>query len=337
MSQFYEYGLTPDTPEELAEIQRGRVSFESFMSGTWEQEHGPYPQTKYNVPPDISWESFRPELQKRKEHFDRLRNSGMCLWWWEIARARGLPMKQVLQSNQYSDTTCAAFAAAKAYERKVIYQMLTAPIRWEAINPMPMWAIMKGYSTVGGSSMASVKIGAARYGNYAVADPGIGEYPGTVSREAYERAAQYAQKRQLCSCVIPNTVEAVQLCLDALEPVAIGNYTACKSCRLDSNGILIGVIGGKVAHAWNYDAIRYVRGMPYFHFSNSWGDMYKGCKENCPEIGCWHTRDQVIQMLENASCWATVYAEAFNTLGTGAAPFVAEFVPYPDYVLHRHS
>jgi len=337
MSQFYEFGLTPDTPEELAELARGRVSFDAYFSGSWEQEHGPYPQTRYSVPPDISWESFRPELLKRKEHFDRLRQQGWCLWWWEIARAHGLPMKQVLHSNQLLWTNCAGWSAAKAYERKVIYQMLTAPIRWDAINPMAMWAITKNYSTSGGSSMASVKIGAAKYGNYAIADPGIGEYPGTVSRELYEQAAPYAQNRQLCSCAIPNTVEAVQLCLDALEPVAVGNYTACKSCRLDANGILLGVPGGNWAHAWNYDAIRYVRREPYFHFSNSWGEMYKGCKENCPAIGCWHTREQTAQMLMNANCWATVYAEAYNRLDTGAVPFVPKFVPYPDYIIHRHS
>ena len=337
MPPFQDYGLTPDTPEELAEILRGQVSFESYSGGDWAQEHGPYPQSKYRVPPDITWSSFQPELVRRKAHFDVLRNNGWCLWWWELARAFGLPMQQVLWSNQLQFTTCAGLAAAAAWMRKVIYQMLTDPVGWELINPMPMWAITKGYSIVGGQSMAAVKLGAARYGNYAVTDPGIGEYPGTVNRDVYEKAAPLAQDRQLCSCMIPNTLEALQLCLDALEVVAIGNRTACRNARLDGNGILIGVISGTWYHAHVYDAIRYVRGVPYFHWSNVWGPIYKGSKENDPEIGCWHTPDQARQMLAGASCWSTVYAEAKSKLVIGATPFTAPFVGYPDYILHTHS
>ena len=337
MLTFAENGWLPDTPEELAELRRYQVSFDSFSSGDWVREHGLYPQTKYNVPPEISWESFKPELQRRKAHFDDLRNKGWCLWWWEIARAHGLPMNRVLHANQLQYTSCAGYSAAMTYSRKVIYQMLTAPIRWDAINPMPMWAITKNYSTQGGSSMASVRIGGAKYGNYAVDDPGIGEYPGRVDRSAYEKAAPYAQSRQLCSCTIPANVEAVQLCLDALEVVAIGNYTACKTCRLDSNGILIGVLAGNWAHATTLDSIRYVRGTPYFHWSNSWGDMYKGCKENSPMTGCWLTKDQMAQMLKNANAWCTVYAEAYNLFDGRQPDFAPRFVPHPDYVLHRHS
>ena len=70
---------------------------------------------------------------------------------------------------------------------------------------MPMWAITKNYSVSGGQSMAAVKLGVTRYGDYAVTDPGIGEYPGTVSRDLYEKAAPYAQKRQLCNCRIGPT------------------------------------------------------------------------------------------------------------------------------------
>ena len=337
MPPFYEYGLTPDTPEELAEIRRGQVSFESYSGGDWLREHGPYPQARYQVPPDISWSSFHPELLRRKAYFDTLRNAGWCLWWWELARAFKLPMQQVLQANQLQFTTCAGFVAAVAWMRKVIYQKLTAPVAWEWINPMPMWAITKGYNIAGGQSMAAVKLGAARYGNYAVTDPGIGEYPGTVNRAVYEKAAPLAQERQLCSCMMPNTLEALQLCLDALEVVAIGNRAACRTARLDGNNILIGVISGAWSHAHAYDAIRYVRGVPYFHWSNEWGGIYKGSKENEPEIGCWHTPDQARQMLEGASCWTTVYAEAKCNLVIGSTPFTAPFVGYPDYVLHTHS
>ena len=335
--QFNAYGLTPDTPEELAEIQQGQTTFSSFFSGDWESEHGPYPQRKYKVPPDISWESFEPELQKRKAHFDKMRASGWCLWWWEIARALGLPMEQVLQSYQGGNPSCAGFSAAMAYMRKVIYQKLTAPIKWELINPMCMWAITKGYSTSGGQSLAAVKLGAAKYGNYAVTDPGIGPYPGKVSRDVYTKAAAQAQNRQLCSCVIPNTIAALQLCLDACEVVALGNSTACKTARLDSNGILIGVASGTWAHAHNYDAIRYVHGEPYFHWSNSWGNMYKGSKENDPMTGCWHTRDTAAQMIRGASMWCSVYAEAFEELTPGSTQFAIPRIVYPDYIKHTHS
>lgn len=337
MAAFHEDGLTPDTHEELEEIRRGRVSFEHFSGGDWEREHGPYPQSQYAVPPDISWSSFQPELLRRKEYFDTLRNRGWCLWWWVLARAYGLPMDQVLWANQMQYPSCAGVAAGLTWMRKVIYQKLTAPVRWEFLNPMPMWAITKNYSTGGGQSMAAVKLGAARYGNYAVTDPGIGEYPGTVDRERYENAAPYAQQRQLCSCMMPNSLEALQLCLDALEVVAIGNQTACRTARPDGNGILIGVIGGTWRHAHVYDAIRYVRGVPYFHWSNEWGAIYKGSRENEPETGCWHTADQARQMLVGASCWTTVYAEAQSELTIGTTPFCAPFVPYPDYVLHTHS
>ena len=337
MTTCYEFGLTPDTPEELAEIQRGQVAFETYFSGEWEREHGPYPQSKYKTPPDISWSSFEPELRKRKAYFDHLRNSGWCLWWWVLARAYGLPMSQVLWANQGNFPSCAGFAAALAWMRKVLYQKLTAPIRWEKINPMPTWSITKGYSTSGGQSMAAVKLGAARFGNYAVTDPGIGEYPGKVSREIYEKAAGTAQSRQLCSCMMPATVEALQLCLDALEVVAVGNQTACRTARLDANDILIGVISGSWRHAHIYDAIRYVRGVPYFHWSNEWGEIYKGSKENDPETGCWHTPDQARLMLQGASCWTTVYAEAFQELEIGTTPFVAPFVGYPDDIRHKHS
>jgi len=337
MPPFIDYGLTPDTAEELAELRLHQTTFETYFSGDWEQTHGPYPQRKYKVPPDIVWASFEPELRRRKEHFDHLRNQGWCLWWWEIARAYGLPMDQVLWSNQGGDTSCAGLSAAMNWSRKTIYQKLTAPVRWDFLNPMAMWAITKGYSTRGGQSMAAVKLGAARYGNYAASDPGIGLYPGRISRELYEKAAPLAQDRQLCSCTIPNTVEAVRLCLDALEVVSIGNRRAWRTCRLDRNNILIAVPGDSWAHAWNYDAIRYVRSVPYFHASNSWGNIYKGSKERDPEIGCWHTAETVALMLQDASCWCSVYAEAFPELSIGSTVFAPKFVGYPDYVLHQHS
>ena len=337
MAKFIDYGLTPDTREELEEIRRGQATFEHYFSGDWEQEHGPYPQRKYKVPPDISWASFEPELRRRKEHFDKLRNNGWCLWWWEIARAHGLPMKQVLWSNQANQTSCAGLSAAMAWSRKTIYQRLTAPVKWELLNPMAMWAITKNYSTHGGQSMAAVKLGAAKYGNYAVTDPGIGEYPGRVSRDLYEKAAPQAQQRQLCSCSMPNTVAAVKLALDALEIVAIGNQRAWRICRLDRNNILIAVPAGGWAHAWNYDAIRYVHGVPYYHADNSWGEIYNGSKENEPAIGCWHTEETVAMMLQGASCWCSVYAETFSDLAVGTTAFVPQFVPWPDYVLHQHS
>ncbi len=337
MPRFIDYGLTPDTPEELAEIRQGQTSFEHFYSGDWEQEHGLYPQRKYKVPPDIAWSSFEPELRRRKEHFDTLRNKGWCLWWWEIARAHGLNMKQVLWSNQANQTSCAGMSAAMVWSRKTIYQKLTAPIRWEFLNPMAMWAITKNYSTRGGQSMAAVKLGAAKYGNYAVSDPGIGAYPGRVSRDMYEKAAPQAQQRQLCSCTMPNTVAAVKLALDACEVVAIGNSRAWRTARLDKNGILVAVPSGGWAHAWNYDAIRYVHGVPYYHADNSWGEIYEGSKEHDPAIGCWHTEETVALMLQGASCWCSVYSEAVTDLAVGTTGFVPKFVGWPDYVLHKHS
>jgi hypothetical protein len=333
---FYDGGLLPDTPEEIAELAAGRVSFESFISGEWAL--GPYPQAKYKVPPDITWESFKPELIRRKAHFDAMANNGWCLWWWEIARAYGLPMNQVSKWNQYAIPSCAGFSAAAAYSRKVLYQKLTAPVLWEQINPICTWAITKNYSTSGGQGMIAVRLGTAKYGNYAVTDPGIGEYPGRVDRTVYEKNAPRAQSRQLCSCSIPNpTVEDIRLCLDAREVVAIGNYTACRSCRLDGNKIKVGVIGGRWSHAQNYDSIRYVKGQPYFHWSNSWGDIYKGSVEGDPDIGCWHTADMVHAMLQGASCWVTVYAEAFPEPNLQTRNFVPPFIGYPDYVLHKHS
>jgi hypothetical protein len=329
---FNEYGLTPDTPEELAELDANQVSFDTFVSGNWNL--GPYPQTKYLAPPEITWDTFVPELKKRKEHFDTLRDNGWCLWWWEIARAHGLPMDTVLQYNQLSYPSCAGFSAAAAYSRKVIYQMLTAPVIWEEINPLPTWAITKNYSTSGGASMAQVKLGTAKYGNYAVNDPGIGTYPCKVSKEAFTAAAPFAQKRQLCSSRMPNDVDALQLCLDACEVIAIGNGTACRTSRLDSKiGINLGVIGGNWAHATDYDSIRYIRKEPYFHFSNSWGNYYRGSNERDPAIGCWHTKSMAAQMLKSASCWVTVYAEAQNNLANNTAAFMPTFVPIPDYVI----
>ena len=337
MPIYIDNGLTPDTPAELAEIQRGQVTFESYMSGDWEQEHGPYPQRKYKVPPDISWDSYEPELRKRKAHFDRLRLAGWCLWWWVIAAQYGLDLRKVLSWNQVQKPACAGFSAAAVWSRKTIYQKLTAPVRWEQINPMPMWAITKGYDDKGGQSMAAVKLGAARYGNYAVDDPGIGPYPGRIDRTAYQQSAPQAQSRQLCSCVIPNNIEAVKLCLDACEVVAIGNRTAWRTCRLDAIGLLLAVVSGNWSHAWNYDAIRYIRGIPYFHASNSWGNIYTGSREHDPEIGCWHTMEQAAKLLQTASCWVSVYAEAACDLEPGMTPFAPNFVPYPDYIRHTHS
>jgi hypothetical protein len=333
---FYDGGLLPDSPEELSEIAAGRITFESYMSGDWEL--GPYPQAQYKVPPDISWESYKPELIRRKEHFDKLRNQGWCLWWWEIARAFGLPMNLVTKVNQLSYPTCAGFSAAMAWERKMIYQLLTAPVRWEKINPMATWAITKNYSTKGGQSMAGVKLGTTKYGNYAVTDQGIGDYPGRVDRNIYEQNAAKAQARQLCSCSIPRaTVADIQLCLDACEIVAIGNGTACKTSRIDGNGINLGVVGGSWAHATDYDTIRYIRHKPYFHWSNSWGDMYKGSKEGDPAIGCWLDAESLHKMLQGASCWVTVYAEGFEDTDRLSSQFVPPFVGYPDYVIHKHS
>jgi hypothetical protein len=186
--------------------------------------------------------------------------------------------------------------------------------------------------------MVGVKIGMAKYGNYAVNDPGIGDYPGQVNRTVYEQNAPRAQARQLCSCMIPNpTVEDIRLCLDARETVAIGNSTACRSCRLDGNRIKVGVIGGGWSHATNYDAIRYVKGQPYFHWSNSHGDIYKGSVEGDPDTGCWHTADMVHAMLRGASCWVTVYAEAFPEQNLAGGNFAPPFIGYPDYVVHKHS
>jgi hypothetical protein len=328
---FIENGLTPDTPEELAEIAAGAATYSSvFGDGEW--AHGVYPQGKYDIPPEITWDSFVPELKKRKAHYNSLRNNGWCLFWWEIARALGLPMDKVLSANQLSFSSCAGWSAAMTYSRKVIYQMLSAPIKWEKINPLPTWAITKGYSTRGGASMLQVKLGTSKYGNYAVTDTGIGEYPGTVSKATYETAAPLAQKRQLCSAVMPATVANLQLCLDACEVVAIGNRTACKTSRID-NGIKIGVLGGTWSHATVYDSIRYVKGKPLFHWSNSWGAYYKGSKENCPDIGCWLTEEQAAQMLDGASCWTTVYAEAFPAFKQGETPLLPTFIPVSDYVI----
>lgn len=335
-NDFYDGGLLPDSPEELAELAAGTVTFESFISGEW--AHGPYPQTKYKVPPDIVWDSYKPELIRRKAHFDAMRLQGWCLWWWEIARAYRLPMDRVLRNNQLQYPSCAGWSAAGAYTKKVFYQKLTAPVLWEQINPLCTWAIIKNYSIQGGASMAGVRLGTAKYGNYAVNDPGIGEYPGKVDRAVYEQNAPRAQARQLCSCSIPRpTVADIQLCLDACEPVAIGNHTACRSCRLDGNRIKVGVIGGRWNHAHLLCSIRYVKGQPYFYWDNSHGDIYKGSMEGDPDTGCWFTADMLHVMLQDAQCWVTVYAEAFPDPGLLSTNFAPPFIGYPDYVLHKHS
>jgi hypothetical protein len=330
---YNEYGLLPDTPEELSEIQNGCVTFDSFISGEWAL--GPYPQTKYLSPPDVAWDSFVPELEKRKAHFDKLRDNGWCLWWWEIAKAYSLPMDDVLWWDQWNYPSCAGFSAAAAYTRKVIYQLLTAPIIWEKINPLPTWAITKNYSVSGGASMAQVKLGVAKYGNYAASDPGIGQYPGKVDRDSYAAVAATAQQRQLCTSRMPNDVDALQLCLDALEVVAMGNSLPCRTSRIDDKtGIKLGVVGGTSwAHATNYDAIRYVKNVPYFHFSNSYGNYYRGSREHCPDIGCWHTKAAAAEMLKTASCWVTVYAEAKPMILNKSVPFMPPVVPVPDYVV----
>jgi len=284
------YGFVPEeeAPQDVAEF--------NAMCGRY-NPHG--------QPAIVSWDSFASFAQEKAAEATKLRTAGWCVFWWDIARRKGIPL---WASNQGQLGSCAGWAAANGHMTMVLYQMMLGAFRFTLINPLAMWARTKNWSLRGGQSMPAVLMGGNRFGNYPVKL--VGAYSTQLSRETIskiEAATEEARLHQFGACRLSQTANGgrlsgtdlakrIALCLRAGLVVPIGNSIRISGCKTDKNGVRVANLGGNWMHATLLDAYECVNGTEYFHCTNSHGDRYKGVDLfQSPESGCWLTWDQLVQ------------------------------------------
>ena len=298
-----DYGYIPDDgyiPDEI--MPESAAAFDA-LAGKYDAS---------GTPAVTTWESFRPEVEKRAEEFDAMRKNGYLILWWIIAKVAGIPL---WRSNQSNIGSCAGWSAGGGYMMTVLYQMFLGAFRFTPVNPLAMWLVTKNWSRSGGQSMSNVLIGGNRHGNWPVEI--VGCDPLSVNKNMVLQSANVASLLQFGACRLPGVGRALAtiiiLCLRAGFVVCIGNSVKVSGARTNAKGLRQAILGGTWAHATVFDGYIVVDGEVFLHWTNSHGDRYKGADRfDSPESGCWFSVDQVIQFCSGryVDAFAITYSEA---------------------------
>lgn len=305
------FGYVPD--EEMPEAAE---LFDALLSD--------YPHDDFDIPPVVSFASYRPTLVRLAERYDTLREAGQRFWWWEFARTLLLAPAQAdlsraipFDSNQGNLGSCAGFSEANMAMCDVLTQIgLGAELVFEPINPFYMWTISKGGSTRGGQSMSAVLTYGNEVGNFPVS--AVGKYSAGLRgvRDLPEHR-DAAARHQIGASRLPGQgeelAENILLCLRALKSVCIGNSVAVKGSTVGVDGLKTVSLGGSWMHATGFSGYRRHGGEEFAFWVNSHGNArYASGPENEPGCGGWMRRRDLVRFCSGryADAFVLTYAEA---------------------------
>lgn len=295
------FGYIPD-----AQMPEAAEVFDALMSD--------YPHDDFDIPPVVSFSSYRPVLERLATHYDALRAVGQRFWWWEFARHLGIPL---FDSNQGGLGSCAGFSEANMAMCDVLTQIgLGAELHFEALNPFYMWTISKAGSTRGGQSMSAVLTYGNEVGNFPVS--AVGTYSDRLRgvRDLPDHREE-AARHQIGASRLPGSGEElasnILLALRALKSVCIGNSIAVSSSRVDTSGMKIVTLGGSWMHATGFSGYRVEWDEEFAFWINSHGNKrYPSGPEGEPGCGGWMRRRDLVRFCSGryVDAFVITYAES---------------------------
>jgi hypothetical protein len=203
------------------------------------------------------------------------------------------------EANQSSYNSCATFGFTNAYQATVLYNIALESGQYHRdYNPMFLYKNTSGGS--GGRTLMTVLKFNFSEGQSDVAS--VGFYPklsGTDTR---------AQER-CCNAVKLETAEQAMACLKAGIGVYIGNSTAVKACKQNSDGLRLAVIGGSWQHSTAFIGYVKINGNDYFLWRNSHGGRYTANDKLLTPTDCnWFDTQSIKTMLSSMNRYGGGFA-----------------------------
>jgi hypothetical protein len=202
-------------------------------------------------------------------------------------------------SNQSSYNSCAAFGFTNAYQATILYNIALESGQYHRdYNPMFLYKNTKGGND--GRSLMSILNFNFSEGQSDVVS--VGFYPKLSGRDNGSR-------ERCCNAVKLASSAQVISCLKAGLGVYIGNSTAVKACKQNSDGLRISVIGGTWFHSTAFIGYVKINGNDYFLWRNSHGGRYTADdKLLTPTDCCWFDVKTMHEMLSSINRYGGGFA-----------------------------
>lgn len=202
-------------------------------------------------------------------------------------------------SNQGRYNSCAAFGFTNAYQASVLYNIaLESGQEHQDYNPMFLYR-----NTSGGSSGRTLgEILNFNFERGQAATAAVGGYPSLSGTDG-------ASKERRCHAVLLRTTEQVTACLKAGIGVYIGNSTAVRGSKQNTDGVRLAVLSGRWAHSTAFIGYCNVNGNDYFLWRNSHGGRYSAADAlDTPSDCCWFTPKTLETFLRSAANYGGAFA-----------------------------
>jgi hypothetical protein len=282
-----QYGLCEPTAEELESVAEelrevsGELNF-NLIQYTNHSDYLPFDQRFKD------WLDFRTAILKTIGYQELLpfQTINRTNYTWK-------------ESNQSSYNSCAAFGFTNAYQATILYNIALESGQYNRdFNPMFLYKNTSGGS--GGRSLMSVLRFNFSEGQSEVAE--VGYYPRLSGTDRRSR-------ERCCNAVKVETAEQVMACLKAGIGVYIGNSTAVKSCKQNTDGLRLAVLGGSWQHSTAFIGYININGNDYFLWRNSHGGRYTaGDKLLTPTDCSWFDVQSIQPMLSSINRYGGAFA-----------------------------
>ena len=282
-----QYGLCEPTAEELETVaeELREVSGELNFNLIQYTNHSDY------LPFD---ERFETWLKERSEIFET------------IGYEELLPFRTINRtdytwktSNQSKYNSCATFGFTNAYQATVLYNIALESGQYNRdYNPMFLYKNTGGGS--GGRTLMSILNFNFSEGQSDVGS--VGFYPNLSGTDSHSR--------DRCSNAVKlDSSEQVIRCLKAGIGVYIGNSTAVRACKQNSDGLRISVLSGTWSHSTAFIGYVKINGNDYFLWRNSHGGRYTAeDKLLTPADCCWFDVKTLREMLSSINRYGGAFA-----------------------------
>lgn len=288
-------------------------------------------------PAIINWNAdWEKHLSDLAASYDKLRDYGIILPVWEMARKLGKSIEDLCGSIQRTND-CTAWATTRAAECLAISQKWAGvEIGLEAYNPDGIYAFSSGVSPSAetrvpdnGRTIYAIAQTACEIGNFTKST--IGEYRGNARYTAeMMNSRDIAGANQMGFAYVGDLTperkaDIVILSLRARKPVIIGNIVALQDgVYQNADGVYCARVGGSWGggHATAAVDIKKVGKNYYTFIYNSHGKLYHS-PDGSPDEGAYISRDDLIKYLSGsfADIMPSTYIERprkeYNDLNVG--------------------
>jgi hypothetical protein len=283
--------------EVLDELQGSAVSITTWASG--------------DMPIFKLDNDFMDYLTNRRKACEHLVAAGYSWLPWDVLKA--LPRERKVSDHLYfsqgSVPSCMNHSSSFSHHSVTLIDIaLGQPLVYNPINPIVTWYLSKGRSMRGGQTVSVMAKWVNDIGNFPIADVGRDN---TTVPSSYKNHYESAKKNQsgICFIEVPKK-ELVDAAIEVLQsglPIALGNSTAVRGAKVDSNKMRVAVLGGSWSHATHLVGHREVNNTEYYGWINSHGARYGTGADGMPADGCWMTKEILKQFLSTASNFGYPY------------------------------